>query len=1333
MKIHLSAALLLAAILAAHGGQAVITSGPNDLTINAGSTADFTVAATGAKTYQWMFQGTNIPGATKSQYVIEAAATSQAGVYSVMVGGSTGTNLTNSATLTVLQGTIVNFQITNFPGGFASNVLVELFDHDKPATVQNFVHYVWSGAYRNMFFDRLEPGFILQGGNYDAGDQTDSTNTPFIPTNGVSGLGGIYDSYVEPGMDEIQNPTLPSQVDNEFYVGPKVSNTRGTLAMALPAGDPDGANCSFFFNLVDNTNLDTTNTGSGPFTVFGRVLSATNLFLSGTNFYNGGTNVLQYFNNTKEFSEPKSVPYHKVLTTNLGVVTTNIVYVNVFTNGIFDDVIDVPDPPAFTELPVNFHGTQQPSDASLFFLNFSFPETNAQPLIDTNPPTAAITFPPPNLILTNGIPFTLRGTAQAGMGSTALALDGTVVTVPETAQANAGLALIYCTLVGLEDQFGPATAFATGATNWSVPVGPLAPGTYNILVSAQDGAGNEGPQDGTDDGIDFVKQQMTISAVFINGAGAVGAFNISPGFVSNNMINPGVVTYISDAVGAYLEDGTEYELVALPDPGQLFLNWTSGTNLITFTPDLCVLMSSNLAVTANFISNAIPGGISFTYPPLQGTTTDGNFSIQGAINGLSNLPVALQCRLFSSSNLAPVGKVLRTTATTTTNWSFPIANLPSGHYVVQVVATNSAGQSTLINNDFTVGIPQGNQPPTTPVAAWPGLLLTVYTNGNGKGTIKGDFGGQVLVPGGQYSLKAEPSSGSVFDSWSVGTNNNDFSDSPQITFTMTPGLVLMATFLSNDFPRTVSSPILITSPAAGAKLTTQTITLAGTLNSALSNPVVTYQLFSGSNSVTPPGTNVTFTATNRFGIVWSANLSTNLTNLPPGRYTVVAAVSDALGRSTLVSQSFQILAQLTLQIEPPGFGALSSNWTAQYVPVGTSCTVTARTNGGYVFAGWSNSPGSNDSNPLTFTATTNLTITANFATNYFFNAAGSYYGLFYPTNQNSVITSSNSGYYSLILTSNGGVSIKVGFPGFTNSASWAFPLYNPTGIASQGFVWNDQHGNFVTNFVNLDLTNGPCSLTGSVLTPGSSSPLTAYRAAAKLTANSVVIPGTNVFWLPGDHSGTNHYPGGDSYAKFTLASNGVISLNGYLGDNTSFSEGTRLSTNYLNTNGVWPFYAAPYGAKGIILGWMTNTSPTNFEGTVLWSKPPKTGAYETNGISVSTNAFSATCIPPTNGTRCQIVFGGATLANQLTQLTNTLTVTNGVLTVDANQTTNLNLKLTFTSPGAKTGPLSGSFSYPSSKSSHKFYGAFINPAQGGSGYFLDTNSQTGWFEITEIP
>ena len=188
--------------------------GPQNLTINAGSTADFIVSATGATSYQWSFQGTNLTGATTAELNFSDVSTNQAGVYSVVVG-STGTNITSSATLTVLQGTIVNFQITGFASG-PSNLLVELFDHDKPATVQNFIHYIRSGAYSNMFFDRLIPGFVLQGGSWDTSDRTNSTSPPSVID--------INANYV---LGLLTAPPLAQGVVSEFYAGPKSEQYQG--------------------------------------------------------------------------------------------------------------------------------------------------------------------------------------------------------------------------------------------------------------------------------------------------------------------------------------------------------------------------------------------------------------------------------------------------------------------------------------------------------------------------------------------------------------------------------------------------------------------------------------------------------------------------------------------------------------------------------------------------------------------------------------------------------------------------------------------------------------------------------------------------------------------------------------------------------------------------------------------------------------------------------------------------------------------------------------------------------------------------------------------------
>ncbi len=56
--------------------------------------------------------------------------------------------------------TLVQFRTT------LGDIEVELYDQDKPATVQNFIRYIQSGRYMNGFSHRLIPNFVLQGGGF---------------------------------------------------------------------------------------------------------------------------------------------------------------------------------------------------------------------------------------------------------------------------------------------------------------------------------------------------------------------------------------------------------------------------------------------------------------------------------------------------------------------------------------------------------------------------------------------------------------------------------------------------------------------------------------------------------------------------------------------------------------------------------------------------------------------------------------------------------------------------------------------------------------------------------------------------------------------------------------------------------------------------------------------------------------------------------------------------------------------------------------------------------------------------------------------------------------
>jgi peptidyl-prolyl cis-trans isomerase A (cyclophilin A) len=143
------------------------------------------------------------------------------------------------------------------------DIEIELYDQDKPVTVQNFIRYVQSGRYQNEFAHRLVPGFVIQGGG-------------FTITNRGTAIWDIVDI-----------PTYPA-ITNEFAIGPKYSNVFGTIAMAK-ASDPNSATSQFFFNLANNSaSLDDTN-NSGGFTVFGHLLRGTNVlnFLSAFQYWNG--------------------------------------------------------------------------------------------------------------------------------------------------------------------------------------------------------------------------------------------------------------------------------------------------------------------------------------------------------------------------------------------------------------------------------------------------------------------------------------------------------------------------------------------------------------------------------------------------------------------------------------------------------------------------------------------------------------------------------------------------------------------------------------------------------------------------------------------------------------------------------------------------------------------------------------------------------------------------------------------------------------------------------------------------------------------------------------
>ena len=115
---------------------------------------------------------------------------------------------------------------------------IELFDDSAPLTVANFIRYAESGRYNGTVIHRSVPDFVVQGGWLK------------------------YESE--------SNSLIPIKTDSALLNEFRLSNIRGTVAMAKVGGDPNSATSQWFINLSDNSkNLDNQN---GGFTVFGRVI-----------------------------------------------------------------------------------------------------------------------------------------------------------------------------------------------------------------------------------------------------------------------------------------------------------------------------------------------------------------------------------------------------------------------------------------------------------------------------------------------------------------------------------------------------------------------------------------------------------------------------------------------------------------------------------------------------------------------------------------------------------------------------------------------------------------------------------------------------------------------------------------------------------------------------------------------------------------------------------------------------------------------------------------------------------------------------------------------------
>jgi cyclophilin family peptidyl-prolyl cis-trans isomerase len=741
-----------------------------------------------------------------------------------------------------------------------------------------------------------------------------------------------------------------------------------------------------------------------------------------------------------------------------------------------------------------------------------------------------------------------------------------------TASDNVGVARVVCTLDAT------TTLDAIGTTNWTVDFGTLSPGTHKIVVVAQDGSGNITP----------VSNEIINS--FVVPRFAFDAYTNGNGTLSANL----------DGTNTSL--GSAYSITATANKGSVFVNWSAGTNSY-LSPTRKFTMENGLQLTANFISNVVSGGVSVAFPFANEQVASTNLSFKGKVS--SSIGTAqVTCQVFSTSNSASVLAPVVFSADGT--WLAPQVSLAPGNYILQAIARGTNGRTAVGSENFTVLAP-----------------LAVKTYGQGKVSIAN---GTFLKLGSPYTISASPAPGYSFLSWNSGEGSIPIS---AVSFDMTAGLSLTATFISNSLP----NKLTFTSPQINSQLTNRNITLAGKISSSVVGPQVVCEVFQNGFPVTG------FMPATVNGASWSVPA----TNLAIGDYNAVAILTDATGKTTLASDKFVVNLYPVIE--------------------------------------------------------------------------GIYRGLFFDP---SSVTLTNAGSVDFVL---GNVGQMYGSLAFGNSTTPKYPpyiLYTQAGsdgsitVQTQTTAPGIDPNPLPLLTFNFDLTNFTGVMTGSVTIGNDVYPMTAYRAVTKLTTNTAPSPGTYALNL--EPAAAVKGPLGESFANVAVSAGGSLVLAGTLSDNTPVS---LLTSVY--TNGVWPVFESFYKGNAMLIGWETNLPSGVCTGTLYWVKNPTNGLYETNGFSEQLNSFGTKFAAPTPGTNYMMVFGGGSIESPVT---NFCSFKNGAIIPASG--TNDKLSGSVTSKGV----LKGTLLNPSNGEKLSFSGIFVSPTNGGGGFTLDIDKQTGYFTIS---
>ena len=236
-----------------------ITTQPLTQTVDPGTTATFTVIATGTPLrYQWQKDGSDINGANSNTYTTPATVSGDNNaVFTVVVSNSAGTVTSSSATLTVNRYSLV----ANASGGF----------YDKTECVKdNSTGLIWEGktasgdraasnTYSNYDGDGI--GQKLGGGTASSAEIGATTNSiGYVNTVNASGLCG-FANWRMPNKDELHgivdaSQSSPPKIDKTWFPNTQSSASTGYASSTPYVGFTQiSIGISFYDGLFSNSGI----------------------------------------------------------------------------------------------------------------------------------------------------------------------------------------------------------------------------------------------------------------------------------------------------------------------------------------------------------------------------------------------------------------------------------------------------------------------------------------------------------------------------------------------------------------------------------------------------------------------------------------------------------------------------------------------------------------------------------------------------------------------------------------------------------------------------------------------------------------------------------------------------------------------------------------------------------------------------------------------------------------------------------------------------------------------------------------------------------------------